>query len=103
MDQKQRIVVGVNEFVKKDEKIEIPILELGEESEINQIKAIEELRKKRDNQTVNDALAEIRDACLNGRNIMEPIIHAAKVYATLGEIVQEMKDVFGEWQETTVI
>jgi len=103
VDQKQRIVVGVNEFVKKDEKIEIPILKLGEESEINQIKAIEELRKKRDNQTVNDALAEIRDACLNGRNIMEPIIHAAKVYATLGEIVQEMKDVFGEWQETTVI
>ena len=103
VDQKQRIVVGVNEFVKKDEKIEIPILKLGEESEINQIKAIEELRKKRDNQTVNDALAEIRDACLNGRNIMEPIIHAAKVSATLGEIVQEMKDVFGEWQETTVI
>ena len=103
VDQKQRIVVGVNEFVKKDEKIEIPILKLGEESEINQIKAIEELRKKRDNQTVNDALAEIRDACLNGRNIMEPIIHAAKADATLGEIVQEMKDVFGEWQETTVI
>ena len=52
---------------------------------------------------MNDALADIRDACSGGRNIMEPIIRAAKTYATLGEIVQEMKDVFGEWQETTVI
>jgi len=103
VDQKQRIVVGVNEFVKKGEKIEIPILKLGKESEVNQTKAIEELRKKRNNQKVNDALEDIRDACSSERNIMEPIIHAAKAYTTLGEIVQEMKDVFGEWQETTVI
>ena len=52
---------------------------------------------------MNDALEDIRDACSSDRNIMEPIIHAAKAYTTLGEIVQEMKDVFGEWQETTVI
>lgn len=103
VDQKRRIVVGVNEFVKKGEKIEIPILKLGKESEVNQTKAIEELRKKRNNQKVNDALEDIRDACSSDRNIMEPIIHAAKAYTTLGEIVQEMKDVFGEWQETTVI
>jgi len=103
VDQKQRIVVGVNEFVKKSEKIEIPILKLGKESEINQIKTIERLRKKRDNQKVNDALADIRDTCSSDRNIMEPIIHAVKAYTTLGEIVQEMKDVFGEWKETTVI
>ena len=103
VDQKQRIVVGVNEFVKKGEKIEIPILKLGKESEVNQTKAIEELRKKRNNQKVNDALEDIRDACSSDRNIMEPIIHAAKAYTTLGEIVQEMKGVFGEWQETTVI
>ena len=103
VDQKQRIVVGINEFVKKGEKIEIPILKLGKESEVNQTKAIEELRKKRNNQKVNDALEDIRDACSSDRNIMEPIIHAAKAYTTLGEIVQEMKDVFGEWQETTVI
>ena len=103
VDQKRRIVVGVNKFVKKGEKIEIPILKLGKESEVNQTKTIEELRKKRNNQKVNDALEDIRDACSSDRNIMEPIIHAAKAYTTLGEIVQEMKDVFGEWQETTVI
>lgn len=103
VDQKRRIVVGVNKFVKKGEKIEIPILKLGKESEVNQTKAIEELRKKRNNQKVNDALEDIRDACSSDRNIMEPIIHAAKAYSTLGEIVQEMKGVFGEWQETTVI
>ena len=103
VDQKRRIVVGVNKFVKKGEKIEIPILKLGKESEVNQTKTIEGLRKKRNNQKVNDALEDIRDACSSDRNIMEPIIHAAKAYSTLGEIVQEMKGVFGEWQETTVI
>ena len=103
VDQKRRIVVGVNKFVKKGEKIEIPILKLGKESEVNQTKTIEELRKKRNNQKVNDALEDIRDACSSDRNIMEPIIHAAKAYSTLGEIVQEMKGVFGEWKETTVI
>ena len=56
VDQKRRIVVGVNKFVKKGEKIEIPILKLGKESEVNQTKAIEELRKKRYNQIVNDDL-----------------------------------------------
>ena len=95
VDQKRRIVVGVNKFVKKGEKIEIPILKLGKESEVNQTKTIEELRKKRNNQKVNDALEDIRDACSSDRNIMEPIIHAAKAYSTLGEIVQEMKGVFG--------
>ena len=103
VDQKRRIVVGVNKFVKKGEKIEIPILKLGKESEVNQTKTIEGLRKKRNNQKVNDALEDIRDACSSDRNIMEPIIHAAKAYSTLGEIVQEMKGVFGEWKETTVI
>jgi len=103
VDHKQRIVVGVNEFTKPGEKIDIPILKLGKESEVNQITAIKKIREKRDNQHANNSLKKIGKACQNGGNVMEPIIQAAKADVTLGEIVQKMKDVFGEWQETAVI
>ena len=103
VDHKQRIVVGVNEFEKPGEKIEIPILKLGKESEENQIAAINKIREKRDNQYANDSLKQIGEACQNGGNVMAPIIQAAKADVTLGEIVQKMKDIFGEWQETAVI
>ncbi|MCK4903875.1 MAG: methylmalonyl-CoA mutase, partial [Candidatus Marinimicrobia bacterium] len=102
VDEKKRIVVGVNNFIKEDEKVEIPILEIGKEAEEKQIKAITNLRNNRDNEAVKVVLDEVRQACKSKTNIMLPIIKAAKAYATLGEIVDAMKDVFGEWQESSV-
>lgn len=102
IDENRRIVVGVNEFVKEDEMIEIPILEIGHRAEQAQIAAIEQLKKERNNESVKQVLADLSRACESGDNIIPLIIEAAKQYATLGEIVQAMKDVFGEWQETTV-
>jgi methylmalonyl-CoA mutase N-terminal domain/subunit len=102
VDEKKRIVVGVNDFIKEDEKIDIPILEIGKEAEEKQIKAITELRKNRSSDVVNMALDEVKKACINNTNIMPPIINAEKAYATLGEIVDAMKDVFGEWQESSI-
>ena len=52
---------------------------------------------------VEDSLENLRQSCLNNKNIMDPIINCARNYATLGEIVHTMKSVFGEWQETAVI
>jgi methylmalonyl-CoA mutase N-terminal domain/subunit len=102
VDEKKRIVVGVNNFIKEDEKVEIPILEIGKEAEEKQIKAITNLRNNRDNEAVKVVLDEVRQACKSKTNIMLPIIKAAKAYATLGEIVDAMKDVFGEWQESSL-
>ena len=102
VDEKRRIVVGVNDFTKEDEKIDIPILEIGKEAEETQLNAINNLRKSRNNEAVKIALDDIRKACKNNSNIMPPIINAAKTYATLGEIVNAMKDVFGEWQESSI-
>ena len=102
VDEKKRIVVGVNDFIKEDEKIDIPILEIGKEAEEKQIEAITKLRKNRSSDAVLMALDEVKKACKNNTNIMPPIINAAKSYATLGEIVDAMKDVFGEWQETSI-
>ena len=102
VDQKQLFIVGVNQFGKDDENIDIPILEIGPEVEQIQVKAVNELKNTRDETAVQQALYKIRETCANGGNIMPPIIEAAKVYVTLGEIVTAMKAEFGEWQEAAV-
>ena len=103
VDSKQRIVVGVNEFVKDDEKIEIPILEIGDEVGQRQVEALNKLRTERDEDAVQQALSNIQEACINGTNLMKPIVDAAKAYATMGEIVLSLKAEFGEWQESSSI
>jgi methylmalonyl-CoA mutase N-terminal domain/subunit len=103
VDEKQRVVVGVNDFIKEDEKVEIPILEIREEVEREQTQALLALKDERDEKKVRTALHKITDASANNQNIMPPIIEAAESYASLGEIVAAMKSVFGEWQEKTVI
>ena len=102
VDKGKRIVVGVNKFIKDNEEIDIPILEIGSEAGQDQLKKLEELRKNRNNVKVQDAILKIREATNNGTNLMYPIIDAAKDYVTLGEIVDALKAEFGEWQETAV-
>ena len=71
--------------------------------EDEQIKRIQLLRKSRNNKEVNRNLKMITDASTNSENLTPLIIEAAKSYATLGEIVDSMKIVFGEWEEMAVV
>jgi methylmalonyl-CoA mutase N-terminal domain/subunit len=103
VDSKRRIVVGVNEFSKANEEIEIPILEIRKEVQIEQIESIKTLRKKRNEQAINAKLKTITEACRTKSNLIPLIIDAAQSQATLGELVTSMKVVFGEWQETAVV
>ncbi len=103
VDAKRRIVVGVNEYVKDNEKIEIPILEIGSEIEERQCRKLTEMKKNRNADAVSRSLEAVTHACEHNMNVMPPIIEAAKMYATVGEIVDAMKAVFGEWQESSVI
>ena len=102
VDEGKRIVVGVNEFIKENEEIDIPILEIGSEAGDDQLKKLLELRNNRNNESVKHRILKIKEACNNGSNLMYPIIDAAKEYATLGEIVDVLKAEFGEWHETAV-
>ena len=102
IDDKELIHVGVNDFIKEDEEIEIPLLEIGDEAENIQIRSLTKLRKERDENMVQKALSRIQEACANSDNIMPPIIEASKALATMGEIVVAMKAEFGEWQEAAV-
>ena len=103
VDSKRRIVVGVNEFSKANEEIEIPILEIRKEVQIEQIESIKTLRKKRNEHAINAKLKNITEACRTNSNLIPLIIDAAQSQATLGELVTSMKVVFGEWQETAVV
>ena len=103
VDSKRRIVVGVNEFSKNNEEIEIPILEIRKEVEREQIGGLKSLREKRNEETVDAKLKSITDACRTKDNLIHLIIDAAQAHATLGELVTSMKVVFGEWQETAVV
>jgi len=102
IDDKELIHVGVNDFIKEDEEIEIPLLEIGDEAENVQMESLTKLRKERDENMVQKALSRIQEACANSDNIMPPIIEASKALATMGEIVIAMKAEFGEWQEAAV-
>ncbi len=98
IDRRERIVVGVNEYVA-DEPIEIPILEMDPEGYDRQVARLNRVRAERDNAAVEKALRELEDAARGDENLMYPIIEAVKVYATLGEMMGVFRKVFGEYHE----
>jgi len=102
IDNKKRIVVGVNKFVNEGEMIDIPILEIGDEAGLKQRKDLLKMKQTRHAETVEKALVKIQQACGGTENLVPLIVDAAKAQATLGEIVDVMKKEFGEWQETAI-
>jgi len=102
VEKKERILVGLNEFKKEDEELDIPILSIDKNVEEEQRNGLLNLRKERNNDKVKELLEKIRQSCRNNENIMPPLIQAAHAYATLGEITQAMKDVFGEYEEAPI-
>ncbi len=104
VESKDRIIVGVNEFYKDEEEIDIPILKIREEVEEEQVSNIQNVRKNRDNILVKKKLQIITESASKGKiNLIPLIIDAAKCNATLGEIVNSLKKVYGEWTENVSI
>ena len=102
VESKEKFIVGVNEFIEEDEKIEIPILTISPEVEIAQKKRLAELKRIRSQQDVNESLGEILAAGENGNNLMPIFVKAAHNNVTLGEMVGELKKVFGTYEEVVV-
>ena len=102
VERKEKFIVGVNEFVEKDEKIDIPILLISPEVEIKQKKRLADLKQSRNESAVKESLNDIKNASLNGNNLMPVLIKAAGNYVTLGEMVNEMKEIFGTYEEAAV-
>ncbi len=97
IEAKQRIVVGVNEFVQQEE-IRPHLLSISPEVEQRQREKVAELRASRDNAAVERSLARLADAARGTDNLLPPIIESVEAYATVGEIAGGMRQVFGEYR-----
>lgn len=99
IDERERVIVGVNGYVDPDEDLRIPILEMDPNGYERQISRLAALRQERDNERVEQTLNALRRAAEGTENTMPYILDAVHAYATLGEITDVFRQVFGEYQE----
>jgi len=97
-----RIIVGVNKFqVKEDQKPDLLKIDLKVQDE--QIKFLQKVKSERDNEKVNSTLNNLKKAAEGDENIIPFILSAVKAYASVGEICNSMRSVFGEYKETVIV
>jgi methylmalonyl-CoA mutase N-terminal domain/subunit len=102
VDRGQAVVVGVNRFEIEEDK-PIPIQRIDEALERKQVERLQALRARRDVQPWKDSLRKVEDAARGGANLMPHILAAVDVNATVGEISDTLRNVFGEYKEAVVI
>jgi methylmalonyl-CoA mutase, N-terminal domain len=102
VESKEQIVVGVNEFVAPEQR-QIPTLQINAEIEPAQVQRLQSLRARRDGAKVFAALAELASRARSTENLLPAILNAIEAYATVGEISDTLRRVFGEYQESVVI
>ncbi|MBI1931730.1 MAG: methylmalonyl-CoA mutase family protein [Ignavibacteriales bacterium] len=102
LDKKEKVIVGVNEFVEKDEKIDIPILQISEEVEQKQKERLIKLKEQRNKIKVDECLNELDHAARNNINLMPVLVKSAENYVTLGEMIEVLKVPFGIYEEAIV-
>ena len=103
MERKQRVIVGVNDYIEPDEKLDIPILFIGDEVEEEQKRCIAEVKRTRHERATTEALLALTAGARSRPgevNLMERILDAARAYATEGEIRGAMREVFGDYTES---
>jgi len=102
VDRKEKIIVGVNEFIEKDEVVDIPILTVSPEVERTQRERLANIKANRSGVEVENSLLEIKNAAENGNNLMPVFVKAAANYVTLGEMIDVLKEPFGIYTEEAV-
>ncbi|GAG38864.1 unnamed protein product, partial [marine sediment metagenome] len=102
VDYGEQVVVGVNEFATEEEPTP-RLLEIDEGVEKRQIDRLRKLKRERDNEKVSRVLDKVRKVAESDENIMPVLIEAVKAYATVGEITDALRDVFGEYRQPSII
>ncbi|MDD2671818.1 MAG: methylmalonyl-CoA mutase family protein, partial [Syntrophales bacterium] len=98
IDAGEKIMIGINKYVSED-KSPIPFLEIDDKVETEQIGRLSAVRKKRDNKAVKKSLDDIKAACKKGENVMPYCIEAVKNLASVQEICDVYREVFGEYRD----
>ena len=98
IETKKRVIVGLNQFQIEEEPLR-DILQIRPEVEQYQKEKLSRVKKERDDRKVKDTLAVLKKAAQGTDNVVPPILEAVKAYATLGEISDTLREVFGEYRE----
>jgi methylmalonyl-CoA mutase N-terminal domain/subunit len=101
-ESRDKIIVGVNDFVQDDET-RIPTLYIDESTGDRQMARLVELRKTRDNEEVRRTLDVLKDTARGTGNTMYPLMDCARAYATVGEMCDALREVWGEYEEVPLI
>jgi methylmalonyl-CoA mutase N-terminal domain/subunit len=99
IEQRRRLVVGVNEFVTDEPELTIPVLKIGENADQEQRERLAKLRATRDNALVKQRLDALKSAATTDANLIPYILDCARAYCTLYEIRHAMESVFGAYRE----
>ena len=99
VESKEEIVIGVNECVSDDTPLRIKTLHISPALREHQVQRLQTLREQRNHQAVKQTLSELKGAAQSDQNLMPFLIHCVKEYATLGEICDTLKEIFGAYQE----
>ncbi len=101
VDSGEQVVVGINKFTTEEEPA-LKLLEIDESVEKKQVERLRKLRRERDNERVSQVLDKVHQVAESDKNIMPVLIEAVKAYATVGEIADTLRDVFGEYREPSI-
>jgi len=102
VEEQRRVVVGVNRYALEGEQVEIELLRIDPQMEEAQKERLKKLRARRHHQAVLGRLKDLRNAARERNNLLPPMIEAVKAYATMGEIVDVLREEYGEYQEPSV-
>jgi methylmalonyl-CoA mutase N-terminal domain/subunit len=102
VETKEQVVVGVNDFIAEEERA-IPTLRIDPQIEHEQVQRVQALRARRDAHKTQAAIVELERRASTEENLLPAILGAVEAYATVGEISDTLRRVFGEYQESVVI
>jgi methylmalonyl-CoA mutase N-terminal domain/subunit len=102
VERRDKIIVGVNDFVQTDEP-PVPILYIDETTAATQVARLEELRRRRDADRLQRSLDALRETGRGGGNTMYPLLDCVRAYATVGEMCDALREVWGEYEEVPLI
>jgi methylmalonyl-CoA mutase N-terminal domain/subunit len=100
IEKKERVVVGVNDYVLENEKIDIPVLKIDRDMELAQVAFCKKTKAGRDNAKVQATLNKLRDTASGTGNTFPAILDCARAYGSVGEMCDVLRKVWGEWSES---
>lgn len=99
IDAGEKVMIGVNKYTEADEKVDIPLVEIDDSVEVEQLKRLAEVKRKRDSHKVAECLKDLAQACKKGDNVMPYCIEAVKNHTTVQEICDVYREVYGEYHD----